>query len=310
MYATRELEGDTSLVRHIIQANGNLIAALDDGTIKIWDIKSGAYIQTLEGHSLTSKILFGKYFIEGRIQALLWADGHLMSKSYETIKIWDLEAGKCIKCITTPGKSICSFFTAARGHLITERDSTISIRNLTTNECRVIEWDRTRSCRSLTCIDQNLILSDNHGKIAIWDLNTCEKKEIIPEQSDIHMLFEGDGNLIISYETGIIMIWDLKTGNCLKTLKKDESLALVFRWINGNLNSLDCNAKFSMSHAEGAIYFNGQQREIRSALWTSENLILSYEDYPIKILDFSATDRVIFTEITNLLRSSTTFKKH
>jgi len=307
-YVTRELKETFSTTVLPIQANGNLIFAIEKGPIVVLEIKSGNIIRQLDAGP-------------GEVYSLVWADDSLISRSrcsdqssesYDVINVWDLEKGECIKTIKTSGKCSGQISAWANGHLITDQEDTIFIRNFTTNECREIKWDSQRGCHSFICIAQNLILADEKGKITIWDYRTGEKKEIILEQAVYPMLFQDNGDLIIAYyiknKKGSLDMnvekWSLTTGECIE--KFNESQAAAFSKMKHNSGSLKYTDACKVVKLMDEIYFRDKDKPEIFFL-THENLIIldstCYGKYKIVIRDFSATDRAIFTEIARLFRT-------
>ena len=65
-----------------------IVSGSDDITIKIWDLKTGECLKTLEGHSNSVSVTIspdGKYIVSGSYD--------------ETIKIWDIKTGENIYTI-------------------------------------------------------------------------------------------------------------------------------------------------------------------------------------------------------------------
>ena len=313
-YVTRELKETFSCTILPIQANGNLIFALKKGPIVVLEIKSGNIIKRLDAGP-------------GEVYSLVWADDSLISRSwcsdqssgfYDAINVWDLEKGECIKTIKTSGKSSGRISAWANGHLITDQEDTLFIRNFKTNECRKIKWDSQRGCHSFICIAQNLIVADKKGKITIWDYMTSEKKEIILEQATFPTLFQDDGDLMIVYhvknEKGDLDIkvekWSLKTSECLEKFTEDQAAA--FSNMIRHRGSAEYTNACKVVKLMNEIYFRDKDK-LDIVFLTHENLILLERNrdwsYSIKICDFDATDRMIFAEIANLFMSSATFKE-
>ena len=64
---------------------GQAISASGDGTLKVWDLKAGKEVRTLEGHS--GPVTAVAVTLEG---------GQAISVSSDlTLKVWDLDSGRC-----------------------------------------------------------------------------------------------------------------------------------------------------------------------------------------------------------------------
>jgi hypothetical protein len=144
------------------------------------------------------------------------------------------------------------------------------------------------------------------GKMTIWDFKTCEKKEIIPEQTGVSSLLEDNGNLIIGYfgyRTGMIKMWDLKAGECVKTLLGHQSAVNSLVWAHGKLVSLDNLGTLIFWDLVSGCTRTYEERGLQFLLSANESLILNYQGGRIKIWDFSAPGRVILAEIACLFRT-------
>ena len=72
----------------VVPEGGQAISASEDRTLKVWDLKSGQAVQTLEGHT-------------GRVRAVAVTPegGQAISASEDrTLKVWDLKTGKALHC--------------------------------------------------------------------------------------------------------------------------------------------------------------------------------------------------------------------
>ena len=65
--------------------DGNAISASYDKTLKVWDLKSGQCVMTLQGHTDTV------------YSVAVLPNGNAISASYDnTLKVWDLKSGQCV----------------------------------------------------------------------------------------------------------------------------------------------------------------------------------------------------------------------
>lgn len=79
------LQGHTNTVRCLkFTDSGFLVSASRDATLRLWELKTGACIQVLEGHESTIRdiAVYGNVVISG---------------SYDgTVRVWDIGSGKCL----------------------------------------------------------------------------------------------------------------------------------------------------------------------------------------------------------------------
>ena len=183
-------------------------------------------------------------------------------------------------------------------------DSAIRITNLQTKEFREIELTAEQGCRVLTCIDKHLVFVDGKGTLTMWDFETMQKKEIIPEQTGICSLLEGNGNLIIGYTDGMIKFWNMKSGECVKTLHGHQCDVKSLQWASGILISLDIQGRFIFWDLVRDMGIANVKDGLCSLIWANGRLILDYGERGVKVQDYSASDCEIFTEMAGLFKSS------
>jgi WD40 repeat protein len=84
------LEGHSSVVRSVAFSHDSarLASASSDSTVKIWDVSSGACLQTLKGYGDVDSVAFSH------------DSARLASASWDrTVKIWDASSGACLQTL-------------------------------------------------------------------------------------------------------------------------------------------------------------------------------------------------------------------
>lgn len=81
------------LLSVIISPDGKYIVSADEETIKIWDIKSGECLNTLDKFSYVAEsvrlLVAGKYIISASVHSF----------NNGKIKIWDIKTGECLNSL-------------------------------------------------------------------------------------------------------------------------------------------------------------------------------------------------------------------
>jgi WD40 repeat protein len=76
------------------------VSASDDGTLKVWDLKSGAVLRHLTGHT------------NGVNAVAVTPDGKraVSASDDRTLRMWDLETGAALLSFTADGSMTCVLF--------------------------------------------------------------------------------------------------------------------------------------------------------------------------------------------------------
>ena len=165
---------------------------------------------------------------------------YVVTGSYKTAKIWDVETGKVLKRLSGHRKPITSVAFSPNGkYVITgSADNTAKIWDVETGkELRTLAG-HTSSIRTVFSPDAKYVIttgSDNKI-IRIWDIKTGkEKQRLIGRKPIWSVAFSPDSKyVVIGYDDGTARIWDIKTGKKLRTLTgHTDTITSVAYSLNG-----------------------------------------------------------------------------
>ncbi len=178
-------EGHTRSVSCLeICNNQTLISGSNDCTIKCWQIHDAMCSLTLRGH-------------EGSVHGicLLKSCGYLLSISFDdTMRLWDLDLGICIRIISN---LTCAYLCVAQ-----------SLNN------------------------GHLFFGTNLKTIQIWDMDNRENlltKSLIGHEGFVSVVEVLNEKLISGSKDYTIKIWSLDTGKCEKTLRCHEGIVTFLK---------------------------------------------------------------------------------
>jgi WD40 repeat protein/tRNA A-37 threonylcarbamoyl transferase component Bud32 len=203
-----------------------LASAGGDGTVTIWNSRTGEVVQTLNAH--TDFVYSVAFHPDGRHLASAGAD--------RKVKVWDLTTGQ--ESFTGPG-SLGIRYGMTRGVAFSPDG-----RRLATGfEGAVNVWD-WRNCQLLhklpghtnvgICIafspdGRRLVSGSWTGDIMIWDAETGERLHTLSEhrQPVSSLAFSPDGRRLVSasFDRRLI-VWDATTGRRLDTFRGHDGLVL------------------------------------------------------------------------------------
>jgi len=213
-----------------ISINGEYIATgSGEKIIKVWEINTGLYLQSLSGHiSEINAITFSN---TNKILATASVD--------RTVKVWDITTGKCLKTLQGRADFVYStVFSKDNRTIISGSQHSINFWNVD-SQC-ISTFFKTKDWLSSLIVSQNekIIACANIGNqdnfIRVWhidDLNSYLNKnknksnqipnKILKGHNDNiwSIAFSPDGTKIASGSSDrTVKIWNSHTGQCLKTL--------------------------------------------------------------------------------------------
>jgi WD40 repeat protein len=173
------------------------------------------------------------------ISLALSADGRIavsMDRN-STIRIWNVDTGKCIKILEGHDSDITSFALSADGRVAVSgsENNTLRIWNLETSECiKALEIDECYiygiNSVALSADGRFTVSASPNNTLRIWNVETGECIQVI-ESSDEEYLNMGnalalglDGRVVLSGNSDCTLrLWNVETGECIKVLKGHES---------------------------------------------------------------------------------------
>ena len=153
----------------------------------------------------------------------LWNDELVSALENGTIEIWDLNN-------KSPSNVTC--MTLWNDKLVSgSGDGTIKIRDLNTGqELQTLKGHQSK----VTCMiiwGDKLISGSEDGTIKIWDLNTGQKLRTLKNiRSEVTCMTIWNDELVSALENGTITIWNLNTREELKTFKESERIECMTIW--------------------------------------------------------------------------------
>ncbi len=158
-------------------------------------------------------------------------DGRLASCSHDkTIKIWDLNMGRCVTTLDGHTGWIRDIKQLRDGHLVScSDDKTIKIWNLNMGKCvTTLGWHK----QGITCIEQlnndHIISGSDDAAIKIWDLNTGMCVATLEGHTlGVRCIKKlNDDYLISGSRDCTIKLWNLASNECVTTLNAHD------KWVN------------------------------------------------------------------------------
>jgi len=181
----------------------HILSGSMDGTLKIWDAKTGQVIETLDNEKPVLSCVYSR-------------DGmRIASTTWDQIRIWDTTNGKLIRAFPAEGKVIACDYAPDGIRLVTATATTITVWDATTGQQiqffarNNLPGDETTPTRGdfEDCVfsaDSRLVVAIGHDSaLRIWDLVTGEAMLIPPIERyvgafDSSCTFSSDGAMIVS----------------------------------------------------------------------------------------------------------------
>jgi WD40 repeat protein len=198
-------------------------ATENDSNIRVWDLKSGLCLRTLEGHTA------------GVSCVVIMSDGHnVVSGSKDgTIKVWEPLGAHCIQTLEGHISKVNSLCVSGNGvHIISgSEDRTIRVWDWHSGHCLHVLEGHTESITSvnITPALHRIVSISEDQSMKIWDTESGKCLRTIEGHTNsvTCLSLTPDGKKLVtgsdhSIGAGIddsLRIWDLEEGRCLQILK-------------------------------------------------------------------------------------------
>ncbi len=208
---------DACLREHLIPNLARLVQEYDPIQDK-WECE-----RTLEGHTY------------GVISVCLLPGNKLASASQDnTIKIWDLNSGKCEQTLEDHKvRSVCALPDNKLASVSWgETTKIIKIWNLTSGKCEQTLTGHEDSVNSVCALPGNKLASASADKtIRIWDLTLNKCTTVLESDTQVDSVCSVSLGNKLAYTTqdGKIRIWDLNSNKCIIALRtgRVESMCVL-----------------------------------------------------------------------------------
>jgi WD40 repeat protein len=213
--------------------NGEVVAsASDDKIIRLWDLKSGREIQTLNGH--TNGVYKSVFSPDGKLLASCSVD--------QSVKIWEVATGRELRTLSGHTQPVKALAFSPDGKLLASasNDGTVKLWDAAAGkEQRTLK--HTQSTPSQTDVDSSVyavafspdgkyIASGNgDATVSVWETATGREVRIMKGHTGTiwAVPFSPDGRLIASASwDNTAIIWDAASGREIRKLGGEKSAGI------------------------------------------------------------------------------------
>ncbi|KAL7327078.1 hypothetical protein PS15p_209323 [Mucor circinelloides] len=187
--------------------NNLLVTGSRDRNIKMWNIKTGQLLHTLEGHT-------------GSVLCLQFDHRYLISGSSDsTLIVWDIASGEKIKTLTGHGESVLNVKLLGNNIVSCSKDRTVRTWDLDKGISKLTFRGHRAAVNAVQFEGNRIVSASGDRTIKIWDMNTGECLKTLDSHSRGIACVEYDGRYIVSGSSDqSIKVWDAITGECIHTL--------------------------------------------------------------------------------------------
>ena len=223
------LRGHTSYVNafEVSRDGRRVISGSGDGTLRIWDVETGAQLEVLRGH--TREIVAVAVSAGGQ-----WG----VSGSWDhTLSLWDLERGKAVKTLTGHNGVVnaVAMFPVGRRAISASSDATLRVWDLVKG-CEVLKLRNGKSRISAVTLfaeGRCAISGGDDGAVRLWDLERGRHMRVLGRHKaktrfdPAHTMVttvavSADGRRAITgANSGELKLWDLENSKELGVLGTD-----------------------------------------------------------------------------------------
>jgi WD40 repeat protein/tetratricopeptide (TPR) repeat protein len=178
---------------------------------KLWDINTGRCLHTFEGNFLS--VAFspdGAYILFGSM--------------HRELALWERLTGKLLRKMYTGDKVFSVAFSPDSGYALSEKGNTLKLWDVSTGECiRTFEGHQEGVYSVAFSPDGCCVLSGSSDRtLKLWEVSTgeCIRTYEGHQEGVYSVAFSPDGCCVLSGSSDrTLKLWEMSTGECIRTLE-------------------------------------------------------------------------------------------
>lgn len=298
------LQGHESQVCCCQYDQEKIVSGSFDSSIKVWDIRNLDEKEEVQA-TMTLKKSETNNAHSDRVLCLMFEDNKLVTGGRdETVKIWDLEVGKCVNTLNGHTDNVWYLQFDDAKIISGSADKTISFWDFRTGKPynTLVGHERGLSCLHF---EGDLLMSGSADKtIKLWDLRTNRCRNTLVGHTDaVYCLYYFRNKLISGGEDKTARVWDLDTGKCTSIISdeqcKDRHAGAIYcmqfddrRLVTGSfdhtikvwdVNTEECLHTFGKDFTQDG-HFHGST--VRRVQFDDFKMVSASADRTIKIFQF------------------------
>ncbi|OAQ95076.1 F-box and WD repeat-containing protein [Purpureocillium lilacinum] len=244
----RILQGHVMGVWAMVPWEDTMVSGGCDRDVRVWDLKTGACLHTLRGHTSTVRCLKmadANTAISGSRDTTLriWdirtglcrnvLVGHqssvrcleikgdiVVSGSYDTFaRVWSISEGRCLQTLQGHFSQIYAIAFDGKRVVTGSLDTNVRVWDPTTGECLAILQGHTSLVGQLQMRGDTLVTGGSDGSVRVWSLEKmCPIHRLAAHDNSVTSLQFDDTRVVSGGSDGRVKIWDLKTGHLVREL--------------------------------------------------------------------------------------------
>ncbi|XP_044721108.1 WD domain, g-beta repeat domain-containing protein [Hirsutella rhossiliensis] len=244
----RILQGHVMGVWAMVPWEDTMVSGGCDRDVRVWDLKTGACLHTLRGHTSTVRCLKmadANTAISGSRDTTLriWdirtglcrnvLVGHqssvrcleikgdiVVSGSYDTFaRVWSISEGRCLQTLQGHFSQIYAIAFDGKRVVTGSLDTNVRVWDPTTGECLAILQGHTSLVGQLQMRGDTLVTGGSDGSVRVWSLERmCPIHRLAAHDNSVTSLQFDDTRVVSGGSDGRVKIWDLKTGHLVREL--------------------------------------------------------------------------------------------
>ncbi|KAF9429124.1 hypothetical protein BGZ76_001786 [Entomortierella beljakovae] len=261
--------------------HSKIVTGSRDQTIKLWDLKTLKYIDTLRGHSQS-------------VLCLQFNDKIMVSGSSDsTIIVWDMETRKPIRRLSQHTAGVLDVCFDDKYIVSCSKDTMIKIWDVETGALVRTMQGHRGPVNAVQLHKGQVVSASGDGMVKLWDIATgrCIRDFIGHDRGLACVQF--DGKTIVSGSNDkTIRIWDASTGRCLRVLTGHTDLVRTLHFANNKIvsGSYDHSVKvWDMNTGQCTLDLNtdGHSSWVFDVQFSASRIISTSQDKNIIVWDFS-----------------------